>query len=168
MPETSKSPEAEKDQKWAAFGNEAEPAAAQVEWDAFGNQPAPKDSWSAFGSEVQVQISKPEEEADWAAFESASGPTATAPTTASTTAPTGDLWSKMSAFDDLLKEDDALGGSAGAVELGQALTSSVVDPETERPTETAEPNVPIASEGDDDSEFGDFAAGPSSSPEAEA
>ena len=28
-----------------------------------------------------------------------------------------------------------------------ALTSSVVDPETERPTETAEPNVPTASEG---------------------
>ena len=155
-------------EKWAAFGEDEAQASkpARVEWNAFESEPATQqESWSAFGNEVQP-TSKPEEES-WAAFESASAPTsataATASTTASTTAPTGDLWSKMSAFDDLLKEDDPV-GAGGSAEMEQVPASASVDPETERP-ETTELKFPAGDADDEDDEFGDFAAGPSSSPE---
>lgn len=154
QPDASSGEPVSKDQTWAAFGEQeaverVEPKPMQAEWDGFGGaaQPA-QPSWDAFGdARGDGPVATTEEMSEWAAFESASVPASTtATTTASTAAPTGDLWSKMSAFDDLLKEEDTV-EQGGQSEAEQTLAPA------------------HASEGD--SEFGDFAAGPSS-PEAEA
>eukprot|EP00931_Biecheleriopsis_adriatica_P043844 TRINITY_DN25051_c0_g1_i2.p1 TRINITY_DN25051_c0_g1~~TRINITY_DN25051_c0_g1_i2.p1 ORF type:complete len:1375 (-),score=447.93 TRINITY_DN25051_c0_g1_i2:58-4182(-) len=140
-------------EEWSAFGSKAVPAvegaAKNEDWDAFStSEPAPAaqaEEWNAFGGSQAPSSGTVVADSSWAAFDSA--PATAAPSSA---APgQGDLWSKMSAFDDLLKEDDHLGGAGAAVELGEALAAA---------PPAAVPAAADAGSGDD--EFGDFGGAP--------
>jgi len=83
----------------------------------------------------------------------------------------GDLWSKMSAFDDLLKEDEALGGSAAAQALGEAFAAEA--PLAAPAGPAAVPDLPVgivpaptSSEDRAEEDWGDFATGETAPPPA--
>lgn len=130
------------------------------------------DSWADFAPAPPAQ----ETGSDWAAFESAP-PTSDSIAFSSSTAAAGkaggaadqgDLWSKMSAFDDLLKADEMLGGSTAAAGLSEAFAAEAAS-STATPasvTDIITPSIPAQTsavpegdlfEGGDD--WGDFAKG---------
>uniref|UniRef100_A0A7S4UL68 EH domain-containing protein n=1 Tax=Alexandrium monilatum TaxID=311494 RepID=A0A7S4UL68_9DINO len=108
-------------------------------------EPSSDGAWADFESAPAPDAAAPGPDVG-APLGSAGGPGSAAPPASSS--PGGGLWSKMSAFDDLLREDDALGGSTAAAGLGEAFAAEAAQ---EQP-----PDLPVAAPAKADDDWGDF------------
>lgn len=136
---------AENSEDWGAFGGApASAPAPEKAWDAFGEPaatapaaaasaaPGAADAWDAFGEPAGATGS-----ADaWDAFQAP--PAQAASSTGQGAGPgQGDLWSKMSAFDDLLREDDVIPAPSVA-DAGAGNESAAVEPSDDMPEKSAD------------------------------
>eukprot|EP00929_Paragymnodinium_shiwhaense_P087497 TRINITY_DN4765_c0_g5_i1.p1 TRINITY_DN4765_c0_g5~~TRINITY_DN4765_c0_g5_i1.p1 ORF type:complete len:1340 (-),score=442.02 TRINITY_DN4765_c0_g5_i1:107-4057(-) len=153
---------------WNAFDADASSAAAAPgaseptksggagdEWGAFGDFPEP--SGAAVGAVSDTGG------AAWSAFGEDTGSAAAAPAPAGVAAPpaaapeTGNIWSKMSAFDDLMKEDEQLGGAVAKNELEAAFAADAATaPPVAMPSLTEAAVDLTGAGGDGKKEAGDF------------
>lgn len=172
---------------WAEFPSSSPaPASAPV------TSSPPSDGWADFAPAAPAvpaaasgAASGAANDAAWADFEAAPvvpdaaasfGAPGSAPqSSAPSGPPQGDLWSKMSAFDDLMKEDDALGGSAAAAGLAEAFSAeaSVMEPPplvnpSSLAATPANPTDLFQVEAKADDDWGDFAAADTAPPVAPA
>lgn len=119
---------------------------------------ADSDSWADFGDFDAAPPAPTAAEADGAGSQPPAAPTGNLAASAPSTGQ--GLWSKMSAFDDLLREDDVLGGAIAKNELEEAFAAEAANSTTGASLADAPGSTLETTAAAEDIDFGDFSASP--------
>ncbi|CAE8649635.1 unnamed protein product [Polarella glacialis] len=160
-----RSKESETETEWGAFGSD-EPAAKPK------SEQEPEEEWAAFSTGLQPPLKADAggteggtSTTSWADFPGDSGGggggAAKSPPAPASGGGGRDLWSKMSAFDDLLKDDDTPAPASAAAGAFEEAPAADVQPSAAGLTDRLGGICSTADQdfGEDDDDFGDFSGG---------